>query len=189
MSWYAASIHAAERPCDGDSYTDPKVRKQHEGHQTGLDCYLATWDPPPLPWVRGGPPRFRCWHLAIGIRKDTGAVQLHCNRQPGPGPNEWREKPTLDWHTEPGAWFCRSCVAEWTKGVYSVTVRVDSITVKKGQLTQLLEKLGGTELLEVRLRQTNVEDRPALVAEWDESSGRDKTTKRVLLVGNGVVDL
>ena len=47
---------------------DPKLKKEHEGHKTHLDCYHQTWIEPPLPWFKGGPPRFRCFHLAIGTR-------------------------------------------------------------------------------------------------------------------------
>jgi hypothetical protein len=197
------STYRLDRPCFGESYSDPKRRAEHAGHRNAYDCYLAIWDPPPLPWVKRVPQKRdrpfrgygaggwnRSWHLALGLRKESGDVQVHCNVGSGPGPFEWREKPVLNWRDEPGQHFCRRCVAEWTKEVYSVTVRVEGVRVTKGQLTKLLEAIPGTDLMPITIRPTNVEDRPALVAEiTEEGPGEDATTSRFLIVGDGVVKI
>lgn len=131
------------------------------------------------------------WHLAIGIRHDTGNVQVWCNVGSGPGPFDWRAVPVLQWQREPGEWWCRRCVAKWTEEVENVTVRVDPITVTKGQLIALADAIEGTELMRVELRPTAVDDQPALIALYD-IAGRtagDKVTKRVLIVGSSVVKL
>jgi hypothetical protein len=154
--------------------------------QRDLERYFAAFDEPPLPWVQR---RTNYWHLADGIRKDTGNVQTHCMIGSGPGPFKWREKPTLDWRDEPGEWFCARCLAAWTRGVDDVTVRVDGVKVTKGQLTRLLNEIEGTDLLEIELRPTNVEDAPALLAIVTREEQRDSYTERWLVAGNGVVKL
>lgn len=160
--------------------------------------YLKIWREPPLPWVkRTNKPRSwqksstgtRAWHLAEGIRRDTGRVQTHCMVGGGPGPFIWREKPTLDWKDEPGEWFCRRCVAEWTKGVDNVTVQVNAVKVTKGQLSRLLSEIEGTDMMEIELRPTNVEDAPALLAIIQRSERNETMTERWLVAGNGVVKL
>lgn len=198
----SSGLYSVSRPCFGPSYTDEKRRKTHRGHRNAYDCYLETWAPPPLPWVKRIPPgqkpsykRYgtggwnRTWHLALGIRRDSGDVQVYCNVGSGPGPFEWREKPTLNWRDEPGQWFCRRCIAEWTKEVHSVTVRVEGVQVTKGQLTKLLEAIPGTELAVITIRPTNVEDKPALVAEATRSERNETYTDRYLIVGDGVVKI
>lgn len=198
--------YETDRPCYGKDYTDPAVRAAHEGHTSGRDCFFLTWDEAPLPWVKrvknppGSKLRYgrnrgwhdgdgnRSWHLAMGIRKDTGAVQVECNRGGGPGPFKWRAKPVLNFRTEPGQWFCRNCIAEWTRRVQSVTVRADAIRVTKGQLTQLLAAIEGPDLKEIELRPTSIEDKPALIAEISEGT-RDAIKVRFLIAGNGVVRL
>lgn len=167
---------------------DPKLRKEHEGHKTSLDCYHQTWIEPPLPWCKSGPPRARCFHLVVGIRRDSGLPQNHCNMAAGPGPNEWRAVPVLDWHDEPGVWFCRACVAEWTKGGLDVSVR-DGVKLTKGQLKKLVDAIEGTDLMEVEIRPTSIEDKPALIAEYDEEDGRETINRRLLVAGDGVVRL
>ena len=91
----------ASGPCYGESNTDPKERAKHKGHKSGVECYLLTWDEPPLPWVQrqvlGRVAWMKTWHLAIGTRKDNGIVQVDCNVGSGPGPFRWREVPTLRW--------------------------------------------------------------------------------------------
>lgn len=198
--------YETDQPCYGKSYADPKERARHDGHTSRRDCFFLTWDEAPLPWVKrvNNPPgsklRYgrmrgwhdgdgnRVWHLAIGIRKETGSVQVDCNIGSGPGPFKWRDKPVLNWAEEPNQWFCRKCVAEWTRRVRSVTVRAESIRVTKGQLTKLLEAIEGPDLKEIELRPTSIEDKPALIAEITEGD-RDKTKVRFLIAGNGVVRL
>jgi hypothetical protein len=73
--------------------------------------------------------------------------------------------------------------------VDDVTVRVDGVKVTKGQLTRLLNEIEGTDLLEIELRPTNVEDAPALLAIVTREEQRDSYTERWLVAGNGVVKL
>ena len=167
---------------------DPKLKKEHEGHKTHLDCYHQTWIEPPLPWFKGGPPRFRCFHLAIGIRRDSGLPQTFCNMAPGPGPDEWRAVPVLNWHEEPGVWFCRKCIAEWTRGDIDVSVR-DGVKMTKGQLQQLISAIEGTDSMEVEIRPTSIDDHPALIAEYQTSERNETYTHRLLVAGDGVVRL
>lgn len=195
--------HLAERECYGKHLSDPKQAAEHKGHRNEWDCYLMTWNPPPEPWVKRTKEQKtdrrsrrgysstgnRSWHLAIGIRRDSGHVQTHCLIGDGPGPFIWREKPTLKWQEEPGEWFCRRCVAEWTRGVHSVTVRVDHITVTKGQLEKLLAEVGGTEFRQITLKQTDIEGKPALLAITPSDDRNDDEDIRYLVAGNGVIRL
>ena len=114
-------------------------------------------------------------------------MQVHCTKGDGPGPFLWREKPNLE-NEEPGQWFCRNCVAEWTRGGLDVTVRVDEMVVTKQQLTKLLEviKEGASE---IRLRPTEVAGKTALLATVHHDDQRDPWDEEFLVVGDGVVKL
>lgn len=176
----------ADGPCYYQDSSDPKLRREHEGHRNHRDCYLMTWDEAPLRWVLR---RTKTWHLAFGIRKDSGHVQTHCNIGGGPGPFKWREKPVLNFRREPGQWFCKRCVAEWTKEVDQVTVDIKGVTVTKGQLKRLVEAIGGTDLQDIELRPTAVGNKPGLLAITTRSDQREEYEEQYLVIGDGVVRL
>lgn len=180
-----------DQPCYAATSTQDGLREKHEGHRTQRDCYLATWKPPPLAWFKiDRPPRTRSWHLALGIRLDNGEAQTKCNVGHGIGPWLWREAPALQRHEEPGQWFCRRCVAEWTRRIQMATVTT-GVTMSKHAFKALADKIEASEgVIEVELRMTAVENDPALIAELKHDGQRDgKWSERLLVVGDGVVKL
>lgn len=180
-----------DRECYSASSSKEDLREKHAGHHTQRDCYLSTWKAPPLPWVKlNRPPRTRSWHLAIGIRLDSGEVQTKCNLGHGPPPWLWREAPALSYQEEPGEWFCRRCVAEWTRRIEMATVKT-GVTMTKTAFRALAEKIDrATEVIEIELRLTSIEDQQALIAELVHDDQKDgRWIEKVLVVNDGVVKL
>lgn len=174
---------------------EPCFVTSHKRRHSRRECYRETWQEPPFPWVkRPGPPTFysdtggRLWHYSpYGIRRDTGHAEPSCNTRSGPGPFLWRAAPP-DRETERER-ACQKCLSRWMEDeVVNTTVRGTPLRVRKGQLAQLLQEIGGTDLMEVELRPTAVENEPALIAEWSEHGPKnDKTVHKVLLIGAGIV--
>ena len=196
----------SDERCRSATSGNEELRKAHAGHRDHRDCYLSTWKPPPLPWVKrtevrpyaryfsktGG----RSWHLAIGIRLDSDTVQTKCNVGHGPGPFAWRSAPILNrgmvGPTDP-AWldhFCRRCISEWTRRIEKVTITT-GVKMSKHAFKALADKIEKSEgVIEVELRMTSVENEPALIAELRHDDQRDgKWSERHLVVGDGVVKL
>jgi hypothetical protein len=105
----------------------------------------------------------------------------------GTGPFLWRATPDFQWH---GQWFCRRCIAEWTRRIIDVTYKT-GVTMTPAALGRLATAIGELEGVEsVELRVTAIEDRPALVAEARIKSGKDpRTTTSFLVVNDGVIKL
>ncbi|HEY6568571.1 MAG TPA: hypothetical protein VI341_13730 [Actinomycetota bacterium] len=70
-----------------------------------------------------------------------------------------------------------------------MSVTIHAVKVKKGQLAKLLEAIPGTDLMEIELRPTQVEGKPALLALFTERGGKEEVGVRLLVVGDGVVRL
>lgn len=178
-----------DEECYGASSTQADIREQHEGHKTHRDCYRAIWKEPPLPWFKiDRAPRTRAWHLAVGIRLDSGEAQTKCNIGHGRGPFLWREAPALSRHEEPDQWFCRRCVAEWTRRIQMATVRT-GVQMTKSAFMALSKKVEQSGVTKVEIRMTSVEDEPALIAEITHDDQREGWIEKVLVVNDGVVKI
>lgn len=180
----------SDRACYGASSNNDELRAKHAGHRNQRDCYRAIWQEPPLPWVkRQAPPRTRSWHLAIGIRHDSGEVQTKCNVGHGAGPWFWREVPALSYYEETGEWFCRRCIAEWTRRIEMATVNTGVKMTKAAfkALADRIEKSVG--VIEIEIRMASVENAPALIAELRHEEQRESWTEKLLVVNDGVVKI